>query len=200
MERSGVYRKGRAGHPRNASPYRISKQKFAKWRVPLSVMFSLMLVFGIAPVVGEQFQASLLNVDEITDVATVDPEQARKTVLAELQDFTKDCEKFGLEDCEKDGAALMALLGDPSYEADIMDLLKKTGDFEEKYSQNLALSACVYGLGNAVIEAKTSQRTINSFVERFGEDLKIPGLESHADALNEALKALDGFVESCIKS
>lgn len=71
MERKGVYRKGRAGHARNVSSFRVTREHIKKYRFPIGGMLALLLVLSAAPAVGDQFQTSVVS-SETSVVRTLD--------------------------------------------------------------------------------------------------------------------------------
>lgn len=200
MDRKNIYNKGRAGHARNVNMYRLYRQKFKRWRFPLTAILALMLVFGVAPVVGEEFQASLLTVNEISNVANTNPYEARKLLLNELKSFTDDCQKFKMDECKTQGQSLISEFARPVSERDdLRQLIQNVSVFEEKFAGEVALNACQFDLGNAVIKAMPLQRDIEDFVRKYGYDLNSSELAGYSDNLRNGLQKLDFLVESCIE-
>src|SRR3989338_4509501 len=107
MERRGPYNKGRAGHARNAGSYRILKEHYKKWRFPINGLLALVLLFGVAPMVGQDFQSSILTTPETTEMIHSDLEVAKKTVLEYAHDVIQDCREYRMNECVTDGEAMI---------------------------------------------------------------------------------------------
>lgn len=66
MERKGVYNKGRQGHARNARNAHGSlfpHQAFKKFRLPFVAVLAFMFVFGVAPMMGDKLETSVVTYD-----------------------------------------------------------------------------------------------------------------------------------------
>lgn len=62
MEKKGVYNKGRTGHMRNGHNLEMNRHHFfKKFRLPITAVIAFMFVFGMAPIVGEELQGSVLT-------------------------------------------------------------------------------------------------------------------------------------------
>lgn len=193
MERRGVYRKGSAGHVRNVGAYRMARQNFKKWRAPVAAFLGLLLVFGMAPVVGENFQTSLLTSPEVATVLQNHPEEARKALLGSLAEFLRDCERFQLDACVSRGKSLTASLVGASPE-ELGRVLTELEDFESAFEEMIATMACKYDLRKLVFQGRSSAREIQEFFDRYGETL---GGIGDTASLMQNLELLDGIVESC---
>lgn len=199
MERKSIYSKGRAGHVRNVSSYRLYMQHVKKWRIPFTAVLVIILVFGVAPVVGEEFQSSLLTAGEINSLADVEPAQAKKVLLNELNSFVDDCARFNMSECKEEGDKLIAEFVNPRFEADARQMVKFVTDFEGKYSKDIAYNACKFDLGNAVLRAKNLQGPIMDFMRKYGAELNSDDFSEASAAFSESLDRLDAFVEFCIR-
>lgn len=192
MERRGVYRKGSAGHVRNINIYRLYMQKAKRWRAPIALFLALTIVFSAAPTVGDEFQASLLSVDEQAKVQTSQPEEVKKVLLDAVKSFTDECDRFKLNDCVADGKSLMneiALAGQ-----DVLKYVLRAEDFSGKYEKTVALYACKYDLGNAFVQVKPVQDSLNTFFEQYGEVLGEFGPDfSQVDLNKDGLRRLVDF-------
>lgn len=197
MDRKGIYRKGRAGHSRNINTYRLYRQNYKKWRLPFTAVLAFMLIFGLAPVVGEQFQTSLLTVQEASTYADANPQYAKKMLLDEVKSFTDSCAGFLMTQCENDGKALLTDMVNPNFSSDVRSLVSAVTNFEEKFLDELANNACKFDLGNAVTQVKPAQRAIQEVASKYPDSLGSAGLTDSINALNKAINGLDSFVESC---
>ena len=195
MERRGIYRKGSAGHSRNVSSYKVYRQKFKKWRFPFVLLLALVIVFGTAPIVGEEFQASLITAPETAALVNANPDQARKVILDALHDFVRDCDRFKMEQCVSEGKILVSNV--INSKSDLNQFLPVIEKFEDRFSPQLSRSACKFDLGNALITAKSFQKTTSGFMERYGGEFEDAGLSDAAVKLDSAVVFLDKFVESC---
>lgn len=193
MERRGVYRKGSAGHVRNVGAYRMARQNFKKWRAPITAFLGLVFVFGTAPVVGENFQASLLTSPEVSAVLLKHPEEARKALIGPLAEFVKDCERFQLDACVSRGISLTPLLVNAAPE-ELSQVLSELERFESDFEPMIARSACKYDLRKLVSQERSSVQEIQEFFDRYGEVL---GESGDTASLVKNLELLDGIVESC---
>lgn len=114
MERRGVYRKGSAGHARSFNLYRLFRQRDHhshnnKWRWPITAVLALMLVFGVAPSVGDEFnfQASVLTADKKQELLNAEPEALKKGLVNIIKSVVDDCARFKMNACVFEGNALM---------------------------------------------------------------------------------------------
>lgn len=192
MERRGVYRKGSAGHVRNVNIYRLYMQKAKRWRAPIALFLALTVVFSAAPTVGDEFQASLLSVDEQAKVQTSQPEDVKKVLLDAVKSFTDECDRFKINDCVAEGKSLMneiALAGQ-----DVLKYVLRAEDFSGKYEKTVALYACKYDLGNAFVQVKNTQDSLNTFFEQYGDVLGEFGPDfSRVDLNRDGLQRLVDF-------
>lgn len=195
MERKGVYVKGRAGHVRNVGMYRLYMQKGKKWRGPLTAFVAVLLVFGLAPVVGDEFQASLLTNSGTEQEIRANPEQARKIMLNSLAEFINDCERFKMTECVFSGRALIKNVinsGDR-----LLELLPAIEDYESSYEREIAVNACKFDLNGLVLKEKKLKKSVADFVERYGEALGVSSLIENVNKLSSAVTSLDELVSSC---
>lgn len=195
MERRGVYRKGSAGHARNASSFRIYREHFKRWRVTLTAFLAFALLLSTAPQVGDQFKASLLSVDEASQLSQMSAQDARKTLLNELHVFVNDCATYALDECKAEGDALLANLA--SGEPETSAMLRAVEDFVLGFETDLALMACRYELAEAVNNLKKVENSLSQFQERYGEMLSTSVGQQHQKRLQQTRLALTTFVESC---
>lgn len=197
MERRGVYRKGSAGHPRNVNSYQITRQKFKKWRFPLTALLAFALIFGTVPGTGEVFQTSLLTASEREALVTVAPEQARKTILNELRYFVDDCKKYKITECSEKGELVINDVvnsGD-----DVLATLDGVEHFVAEFEGVVAQAVCKYELSAKVENAKALQKSVSDFTSRYGESFTNSQLTVGAADLNKAVSGLSAFVDSCFK-
>lgn len=195
MEKGGIYRKGRQGHARNVNTYKLSREKFKKWRLPFTAVLAILLVFGTAPIVGENFQASLLTHPETVDMVEKNPEAARKILLGALHDFLKDCERFLMTECTEKGKLLLHDIVNSGEK--LFLTLPAVEDFEERFEGEVALKACKFDLGKIGVEANLQKRALEDFLKRYGETLGSETLSKAASAFQSSVESLNQFVESC---
>lgn len=195
MERRGIYRKGSQGHARNISSYRLARQSFRKWRYPLTAFLALVFVFGTAPVVGDEFQASLLTNGETAGLVRQNPEKARKVILNLLHEFVKDCERFKIATCSEVGRLLVSDIVNSGDR--LSEVIPAVQDFEERFEEEVALKACKYDLGKLLLPAKSASRDIAKFFERYGEALDSGELNRNVAELGTSLQSLEHIVEFC---
>jgi hypothetical protein len=192
MERRGVYRKGSAGHVRNVSMYRLYMQHAKRWKVPFTALLALFIVFSAAPIVGDEYQASLLSVPEKASFETSKPTEVKKVLIDAVKSFTDDCGRFQMQECESAGNKLIndiALAADQ----DVTKYVPVAEDFAAKYENEVALSACKFDLGNALVQLKTTQDTLNTFFDQYGETLN----KNESDFAIANVSALNALVDSC---
>lgn len=200
MERRGIYRKGSAGHARNINSYRIyteTMKHVRKWRWPLTAMFALVIVFGVTPGVGEQFQTALLTADQTEKLAQVDAEEGRKIIINSLKDFMDDCSRFKIPNCAEEGSALMNEVINP--ENDVLTNVYLVENFVAKYEETVARASCRYDLRAAYLRTQEASEAAEVFLERYGDVVDSADLEKYLQDLNETADNLELFVESCFK-
>ncbi len=196
MERRGVYRKGSAGHVRNVGAYRLARQNFKKWRVPVMALLGLMFVFGTAPMVGEEFQTSLLTVEQTQRFAEADPEALRKALLGALKTFTNDCHRFLMDECVNEGNRLISQIAGAA-KSDTAKYVAAAEDFASLYEETVALKACKFDLGNVLAQSKLAQNTLNEFLEKYGDVLDSLEYSAAENSINSAPGALQELVNFC---
>lgn len=199
MERRNAYQKGRAGHARNINSYEMYREKYKKWRLPAAGLIGLLLVFGAAPVVGEEFQASLLTIQQAADLADADPAYAKKILLDEVKSFASECDRFKLSQCSADGVELISSMVDPNFKTDVRSLVSAVTRFEEKYQSNLAVKACEFDFGNAVLQAKSARNVMEEVMNKYEQALNAPEFSADYAEFSKTLEGMDAFVESCIR-
>lgn len=187
MEKRGIYNKGRQGHARNVNTYYLSRQKFKKWRLPLTALLALMFVFGVAPIVGDEFKAAVLTVDPALQLATTDPVQSRKMLMSTVQSFIADCGRLVIPSCTDEGKILLNDIVDSR--SDVLGLVQRVEIFEGAFFEEVAQKACRFDVGNNVVKMKLIQKDLEDFVSKYREyDMR---------AFNAVVNSLEGFVESC---
>lgn len=196
MERRGIYRKGSAGHVRNINIYRLYMQRIKRWRTPLTAVLAIMLVFGMAPIVGDQFQASVLTTPEQTQFQTTDPASLKKALLGVLKNFVNDCDRFRIKTCVDQGNKLInnITLAQP---ADARKFVPTAEDFALNFEEEIALNVCKYDLGNAMLQSKSTQKVLDNFLEKYSESLDVSNLMPASASMTSANDVLRYFVNSC---
>lgn len=195
MERKGVYNKGKQGHARNVNSYFLAMQRFKKWRLPLTVLLALMFIFGISPVVGEEFQASLVTLEEQAGIANQDPKHMRKALLDEIQSFVHDCEKWKLPSCVNAGKTLITSIANPEH--DVSQLIPEAVKFEDSFASEVGGKACRYELGNILQEIQSVRKKLSVFTATYGDFLDSALLRDRIDAFDKTADQLALFVKSC---
>lgn len=196
MERKGAYNKGHEGHPRSGcSPYKIGRQKYKKWKAPFVSFMALLLVFGLAPLVGEQFQTSVLTSGETREFIKKDPIKAQKTLLNVMNDFVKDCDRFNMADCVVNGKAIIHDIVNAGDNIEVV--FTSVQRFSDRYEEAVVLNACKYDLGEITVNAKAVNYSLGAFLNKYGDSFDSAELSIHSTALKSTLGSLDKFVESC---
>lgn len=194
MDKRGIYRKGSAGHARNINAYRLSMQRFKRWRYPLTVLLALVFVFGAAPIVGEQMQTSLLTAQERIQLQKAPAEDVRKVLLNSIKSFVDECEKFKITQCVENGKALIR---DVIHSGNgVYGMVSEAENFEARFSSAVANAACKYELGGILAQINSSQSSLKTFLDAYGEDLGADSLASFGK-LKEVSAALNKVVKSC---
>lgn len=199
MEHKGVYNKGHAGHPRNASSYRISLQKFKKWRWPATIAAVVFLIFGVAPVVGEEFQASLLTAELTEQLASAQPEDVKKSLLDVVYSISSDCRKYEMTGCESEGQYLANRLAVGEFDGNVDSAVAGVRDFEGKYSRQLAVAACKYELAPLFSSEKQNQLAVREFLDKYGDVLDSPVFAQYAAGMESSVSSLSAFVDYCYR-
>ena len=195
MERRGIYRKGSQGHARNISSYKYYRQHLKKWRLPLTLLFALTLVFGVVPGVGNQLETSILTSGVGTDMTTQYAEQAKKALLDSLNSFVKDCARLGVQPCVSQGKNLLNDVAENKRDA--VSLVSDAGKFEDFFMPQVARAACEFDLGNTLAPLAPFHQTIDSFSEHYGQAFPGANVGDQVRSLDAAVKNLNAFVKSC---
>lgn len=206
MDKRGIYNKGKQHHARNVNTYLLTRQRWKKWRLPLTALFIAMMLFGTAPTVGDEFQTSLLTsapndlhevlTEVVTEVSTSSPEQAKKAILGALKSFIDECDRLALDSCTRAGEELLHTVSNSRH--DMASFVGPLVQFEEKFAPHIAVTACRFDLGNSVAEMRSLQRRWHSFQENYGDSLGNEKFASFASTFSEALSLLEAFVQSCL--
>ena len=199
MERKGVYRKGSAGHVRNVGSYRLARQNFKKWRVPLTALLALMFVFGTAPVVGEEFQASLLTAEQTERFSQADSEELRKALLGAIKTFVADCDRFLLDECVTQGDRLMSQIVS-SPKGEVIKYIAAAENFASQFEGSVALHACKFDLGNVLVQSKKTSGTVEEFLGKYGDMLDPVQYGAFENHLHSGISELKKLVEFCENS
>lgn len=196
MERRGVYRKGSQGHVRNIGAYRMFRQNFKKWRVPMTVLFALFVVFSTAPSVGDQLTASVLTASQTAqlDNATSSQESA-KVLLGMVKDRIDECQKFYLDDCVAQGNALTTTM--VSFGNDVSSFKGDVENFIGRFQSDVAKAACRYTLSLVATQIGENQHTLQEFNRAYGETLNDAQLNEYQSSLLAVSKGLNVVVDSC---
>lgn len=195
MERKGVYRKGRAGHARNASSFRIYREHMKKWRVPFTALMALFVVFATAPAVGDELQTSLLTTGQVEEMHEIEPVEGRKLLLSMVDEFVKECEKFRVVACSEEGKKVSADIASAS--VDLSLLVHAVEEFASRFEEQVAQMACRQSLAEVIAAGNEQQRTLSTFVEKYGDVLQAPSLEKQVTQLAEVNQALNAVVQYC---
>ncbi len=196
MERRGVYRKGSAGHVRNVGAYRLARQNFKKWRVPLTALLALIFVFGTAPVVGEELQTSLLTAEQTQRFSQADPEGLRKALLEALKTFVKDCDRFLGDECKTQGDRLISQIA-AAPKSDVQKFVAAAEKFASQFEETVALKACKFDLGNVFAQNKGMQKTVQEFLGKYGDMLDPAQYGAFENHVNSGISELKKLVEFC---
>ncbi|MEK9132586.1 MAG: hypothetical protein AAB606_02680 [Patescibacteria group bacterium] len=197
MERRGVYRKGSAGHVRNASPYRLRMEHAKRFKFPIVGMLAIALIFGMAPLVGDEFQASLLTADQMNSISAENPQHVKKVLLDSLNSFVKDCSKYKIESCVKEGGELIHKVAVSG--KDVVGYVPLAESFASNYEQNLAIAFCKYDLGNSLITMKSVKEKFDELVTKYGDVFPESMLISPATNLAASMDDLNKLVHWCIQ-
>lgn len=200
MDRRGIYRKGSAGHARNVNSYRVYREKFKKWRIPLTALVSLVFVFGAAPIVGDNFSASVFTSGsvrlELPD--GVSTEQLRKTLLDQLNSFTKQCKELSVTQCEAEGETLAKGVAAPN--ADLQFQAQNAVAFMARFEPLLAQAACADDLGATLAGALRIENDLDAFSERYGRALGVAvKTDTDLDEIGATLKDFTADLTSIVQ-
>lgn len=203
MERRGVYRKGSAHHPRNINPYLLYRQHVKKWRLPMTVIVVLLLVFGVAPRVGDNFQTSVLssekNVASNAFQSSADAFQSsadlRKTLMNGVKTMVSECDRFAMTQCKEDGSALLEKLSQADRSPE--QLHEAVTGFIAQFQSHLAWNSCKFDLGEVVVTSRSLAKKADQFVERYGTVIETPEALEQIKNFTAALDALELFVDGC---
>ncbi len=194
MERRGPYNKGHAGHPHNVGMYQVFRQKFKKWRGPLTALVALSIMIGTAPVVGNELSASTLTASDIAAIAETNLAAARTALGNSLATFVQDCERLKLDACKNEARALAKEIG---VVADVAATAHKVEALKAKFNPALAKASCITDLADAVAKVNVIKATVQKFEDNFGASKENARVATHLEALKESIAGLEAFVESC---
>lgn len=194
MERRGPYNKGHAGHPHNVGMYQVFRQKYKKWRGPLTALVAFSIMIGTAPVVGNELTASTLTASDIATLAETNLAAARTVLANSLSAFAKDCERLKVEACKDEVASLSKEIGT---NADVAATAQKVETLKAKFEPALAKAACVTDLSDAVAKANVIKTTVQKFEANYGAAKENAPVATHLQILQESIVGLESFVESC---
>lgn len=195
MERRGPYNKGKSGHVRNASTYRIFKEHYKKWKNPINGFLALILIFGLAPTVGKDIEASILTTPETTQMIQQDVEASKKSVIEYAHEIIKDCETYRMAACVSDGNALVNEISTKEIDADT--LVKKLEEFDDEYASDVAQSACRYDFQNALTEMRNAQKKLDAFGQKYGDQFIVDSFATRSTEVKNSVAAMEVFVKSC---
>lgn len=198
MERRGVYRKGSAGHVRNINSYSFYKKyenQIRRFRLPLTALMALAIVFGTAPMVGEQLQTSLLTAEQTAKLENVDQNSGRKVVMDVLKEFVDDCNRFKIYDCAEGGEKILNDI--TGGKRDLSEDIFAVEQFAALYESKVARASCHYDLGEAFVQAQAAKNALESFTKDYGDVVDASLLKAEWERLNKTLEGLDKFVDLC---
>ena len=195
MERRGLYNKGRAGHARNVSPYRMMHEKFKKWRGPVLGALVLMLVFGLAPTCGDVYQASILTAPETPALVKENPSMARKTILDYASGIAKECEQYAMKQCAEQGKLLLADMANEAI--DTQTVFNAVVSYEADTLNQRAKAACKYSAAQYMLDLQDAQSKLVTFTDSYGEALAIPDLQAEVLRLKSQIGQVKELVDSC---
>ena len=194
MERKGVYNKGHAGHPRNVGMYRLFRQKFKKWRGPLTALIALAIMVGTAPMVGNELSASTLTASDIAAIAKTNLAEARAVLGNSLATFSAECGRLKIDACKNEASGLAKEIGVTS---SVAATAQKVEVLKTKFKPALAKAACVTDLAAAVANGNAVKVTVQKFEDQYGSAKENAPVAMHLEALKESMAGLELFVESC---
>lgn len=196
MERRGVYRKGSAHHPRNINPYLLYRQHIKKWRLPVTVIVAILFVFGLAPRVGDNFQASVLSSEKnAAPSAEQSSADLRKTLMNGVKTIVSECDRFAMMQCKEEGSVLLAKLSQEDQSPE--QLQEAITGFIAQFQGQLAWNSCKFDLGQVVIDGRALTKKADQFVERYGIVIETPEALEQIKNFTAALDALELFVDGC---
>ncbi len=187
MERAGIYRKGRQGHARNVSSYRISMQRFKKWRLPLTALAALVLVFGMAPTVGQEFQASLLTNTQYAALSKMPSDEAKKKLFESLH--------FKIDECVTKGKQLESVFGTTALQP--KEWLSRIEEFVAAFEKKVALEICRYDLANTAVQLAETVDIVQWYSADYEDVLDTGKLSKVKEQLVQAKETLGEFVQQC---
>ncbi len=195
MERKGSFNKGHAGHVRNASTYRIIKEKFKKWRGPTITAFVLVLAFGLSPMISNEFQTSVLTSGETQQLVDKDPALARKNIVEYAQGLIKECQTFELQDCVDEGNQLMSSISNEAL--DVHMVFTAVVDFEQKTVDIRAKAACKYQAPKYLQDLKDAQSKMATFADAYGSSLSLNDVNSEVKSLQDTISKVEATLKTC---
>ncbi|PIQ77618.1 hypothetical protein COV82_03675 [Candidatus Peregrinibacteria bacterium CG11_big_fil_rev_8_21_14_0_20_46_8] len=129
-------------------------------RIATSGLFALLLVFGVAPILGDGIQASLLTRGAAIEQ---EPGSQKEAVLA-IGDFVERCERLGQEECAVAGREILQNIGAASFE----DLLNDLDELRAAYADGLAHAACRFDLRAYMLRAANLQKDLDEYSHAYG--------------------------------
>ncbi len=195
MEHKGVYNKGSAGHVRNASTYRIIREKFKKWRGPTITAFVLVLAFGLSPYMGGDLQTSVLTSGETLQLVDKNPQEARKNVVSYQKDLITQCQTFQLTDCVEEGNQIMNAISNEALDVHIA--LSAVVDFEQKTLDARSKAACKYEAPKYVNDLKAAQSKLATFADSYSDSSSVNDIADQVKNLSEMITKLEATLNSC---
>lgn len=195
MERKGAYNKGSAGHVRNASAYRIFKEKFKKWRGPTITAFVLVLAFGLTPYMGSDVQTSVLTAGETAQLVDTNPAEARKNIVAYHKDIIDQCQTFLLADCVDEGGQIMTAISNEAL--DVRMALTAVVDFEQKTLDARAKAACKYEAPKYLNELKAVNEKMAAFSDTYSLSTPLGDISDQVTALESQAAKLEATLKTC---
>jgi hypothetical protein len=164
----------------------------------MAALLGFMLVFAAAPLVGDQFQASLLTNEQINSFSVENPDHVRKVLLNSLDSFVDDCERLNVEKCSEQGRTLMEEIAVSG--SDVMRYSAAAELFAARYEKDVAIAACKYDLSGSLAKMKGEVAQLNYFIDMYSDVLPAPALFSASENLQNATSELDQLVQSCIEN
>lgn len=159
-------------------------------------VLALVLVFGAAPIVGDEFQVSVLRDPETFQAIEQRPEEAKKIFLDVVNTLTKKCEEFKIQECPEFGRELLSRLAKSSA-AELKSQYMNVLEFENKFGEAVAAGVCRYEVPKMSAQLLAVENQLEAYGQQFTGEFESPKFErlvTLASALREELAA---FVNSC---